>query len=1059
MRTKLYLGVFLGLSFGLLGCSSSSGGAGNTNLLATQLSVSPVSGSTVTLFPNQTANILVKNTGKETAYNIQFNPQTVQGLAFIPASIPALSPGTSQTVEVMANPGSEGQGAVSVQSSNTNPVTFPIKVVPLIFTSGSLVLGSGETIAFSVANLGLHPVSGLQLFLSPPLKITQDSSCPSVLPARTRCQYILTVPAEAQTQTGYLSIQAAGARLGNKLIQIVRPEYSISLPEVGDAAPVKTITVNSFELKLIQISNTSTVPLEGLSTKLSTFPYVTLNNDCQGPLNLAPGDSCFIQLEVNDHVGIGQLGTLTVSTENANAPTSYPIMVRQSENLPSELEDFSLVGNRHVATGGVNYPVLASLELSGSLPSDFYVSDGKQTCDLNLLDQNTACGWTLQSDLCDPNQTHCQILFSVKTPKVKTKIEQNWTLNYGNQKLQTLKLEIVPGAYELPNDLSGLRGILPTRHLSTVTVGEDGTIYVGSDEGIAYSDDQGAYWHWFGPASKLPSPQVHDLLLEGSTLYVADGRFVVELENQGGYLTWKRNYDFPSSVKTVWALASDTNGLYAATDAGIYFLLEGSDVWTPVPETVSGNDVDLISGENWHYFLNASTRSLENYDSNLHSVTVLKTLSTGELNRVDADVGNDLAFTSDQGLYLSKDAGQHWFEVHSVKQIPWSPTTVLWQDENHLWVGSTAGFWMSRDGGQSFQLETQGSEWITDSALHNGEWFLATRDGLMVGTPQHWKVFDGVNAMFTRAALDLETTRMNFYVVGSHHLGLAKLWISRDAGESFIRATNLPSEQVNSVFVTEDSQGEDHVAASTQDRGLWLSEDAGNTWKNFSEGSVGFPSNTVNSAAFCGSGASRTILAATPVGLAVSQNNGTNWAGVFNNQVVKAVSFLSEDCQKVGLILGDGSIHLSQDRGMDWTVTSPSIVKVDSRLVSDGAGNFFAVNSVTGTLTMGIPGTGKTTTFTWKTWPLTALGLPSAILDLRAEGNLLVVAGQNYFGVIEIQTLLTQTNLQSSDWKIINSQNGLGEIAHLSVLPYPELKLLQIFGLGEGLFGTEVQFQ
>lgn len=105
------------------------------------------------------------------------------------------------------------------------------------------------------------------------------------------------------------------------------------------------------------------------------------------------------------------------------------------------------------------------------------------------------------------------------------------------------------------------------------------TLYAGTDNGVYQSDDQGVSWQ---RTAKTPLSAVRALLVKGNELFAgtSQGLFKATLNQT---LDWSD----PLHEGAIYAFATDSHSIWAATDKGIYQSADNGETWTAMSPQVA----------------------------------------------------------------------------------------------------------------------------------------------------------------------------------------------------------------------------------------------------------------------------------------------------------------------------------------------------------------------------------------------------------------------------------------------------------------------------------------
>jgi hypothetical protein len=355
-----------------------------------------------------------------------------------------------------------------------------------------------------------------------------------------------------------------------------------------------------------------------------------------------------------------------------------------------------------------------------------------------------------------------------------------------------------------------------------VEAADPATLFAGTADGVARSDDGGSGWTVLPGAPAAPARRV--AVAPGwpeDTLVAAVGDDGLWLSDDGG-LEWRSSID-PALVPGVVTLSpafADDDSLWVGTrDGDVLFSDDRGHSWIsvrPQPEAIGVLDEmiqDLLAVTDERLLaITASFAAICSDDRGASWAMCSEGLparssqfssSWGHYRRLDqaADGPLDVVMGAWEGLVLSRDGGTSWEErcalqptyVRAVGVSPGYP------DDPTLWVGSYgAGVYVTHDGGVS------------------------------------WSVLDGLPYALHTEAVAVGAAwpdDPHMFVIGSR-----KLLVSSDRGATF-HAVEFPAVQLmHQVVLAPDfaSSGTVLATGTTTDEGHWgvvRSDDGGVTWE------------------------------------------------------------------------------------------------------------------------------------------------------------------------------------------------------------------------------------
>ena len=453
----------------------------------------------------------------------------------------------------------------------------------------------------------------------------------------------------------------------------------------------------------------------------------------------------------------------------------------------------------------------------------------------------------------------------------------------------------------------------PGQTTSLLQVGT--TLYAGTAEGVAMSQDEGATWSLEEPT---PAP-VGSLAVSGTYIYAAllgDTQVQVVYQSAPG-AAWGSN-STPASLTWGNSISADpANALHAiVVEEGYY---QTPDLW----ETFDG-------GHTWQVNSNTPGWGGSQWVAFDPSDSTGNTVYTG----------------GDYYFYGSNDSGLTWTQLTSAGDL----RTIVPQFagiKGMTVAGSDQGIYSSTDGGNSWtslngDLTTSISYWVDISGKTI---FLAMQDYAPIISfdgGSTWKGSWGNNAICGEGGLVLINPGNPQYVY--FYSGACGFWVSADGGVDFqtvpiLNAPQFPSG--NGQVVAVDSQSPAHVYAAAQawngiPQGIYESTDNGIDFV------LKWPTDQVPSLiAFDPTNDQNIFIGAVDGSLQVSHDSGKTWttimlgnSGTQNEPVPSWPVSLSINPANPNLVMvgmsgppqqNDGGVLISSDGGNTFTSASTGL--------------------------------------------------------------------------------------------------------------------------------------
>jgi len=332
-------------------------------------------------------------------------------------------------------------------------------------------------------------------------------------------------------------------------------------------------------------------------------------------------------------------------------------------------------------------------------------------------------------------------------------------------------------------------------------------VFAVLEQGVVRSTDGGGTWALL-PSLPLNAPVLTLAPGEKNSLYVGTARGVLKASEDGGNWQWLNNGLVSTSVLSVMLLPGNPGTLLAATRYGLYRSSDRGATWSEArglndPYVLSlathPQDPNEIYAGTWggSIFISKDggasfTRLVENLANNapISSLIVLR-LANADTTIYAGTLGN--------GLFKSGDGGKKWdalsAELNSVTRV----ATLILVPPNNLYAGTERGLYRR------------------DVANARGAWQPASPD---------LPVDD------TRAVV-IDASRPKMILVGYSSSGLYR---SSDGGLQWSRVGNSTFPTRVRLQAVALSPGAPNLVYVGTDRGVYRSEDDGNTWAAANDG-------------------------------------------------------------------------------------------------------------------------------------------------------------------------------------------------------------------------------
>ncbi len=447
----------------------------------------------------------------------------------------------------------------------------------------------------------------------------------------------------------------------------------------------------------------------------------------------------------------------------------------------------------------------------------------------------------------------------------------------GNSSVQAVDIDVMPpyslvDVYTVENSN---QNDLPGPEVVDVYV-EGSSVYVAvNGAGLAISDDGGTSWEYITSESGLFDDYVYSMLVDGSTIYLGHWGGLSVSTDSG--VSWD-TYDYKGTqieyewIKDIKLIDGD---VFLATLEGIAKSSDNGNTIT-VYNSANGLPKDSSDRENVEALawdgtsLYAACDSGGIYESADGGTTWSQIYSS--IDDVTHILSKDstLYIGARDGLYVTPDGGTSW-----TQEGFGNGTTFLYSNSDGVWAGSyDEGFNFSDDGFYTFTqtkvadglISGEGSGFYADGS----NWIYSTDAGISISTDSgsSWNTIDSGTGLSNNKIKDLEMVGSTL-VAATAYGGIV---LFEDDGESWNTTQSIPPYVEGSV-IHDTTIGSLYVT----DTHLWAdnhkTDDLGITWTTFDKDTNGIEHyNLYDLTSY-----EDKVFAATASGVSVTSNGGTNW--------------------------------------------------------------------------------------------------------------------------------------------------------------------------------------
>ncbi|MCF6808484.1 hypothetical protein L3V79_08800, partial [Thiotrichales bacterium 19S9-12] len=422
------------------------------------------------------------------------------------------------------------------------------------------------------------------------------------------------------------------------------------------------------------------------------------------------------------------------------------------------------------------------------------------------------------------------------------------------------------------------------------------TIYAGGWGGLAFSNDNGKYWH-----SCSNSPHVNSIYVNSSgRIYLStsgDGLYISKDENNcnSGWDmiktdTYENNNIASNNINKVYIDNHDY--IYLGTDQGLSYSTDAGASWVTVHKGTTGfagnNAVGIDTDINGRIYIGTSSGLSVSDDALIpDSPLTWQQYTNDDIKSLTLDK-NGMIYegTNENGLLvynnieslkpLSAANNEPYYTISSDDSSPLNyQVRSLFIDQNQKIYAGTygGGLYTSEDDGTSWQRtnadDTNGlnsnnvnSVFVTEP---DDTIYLGTDNGLSIYNGESWSTITTTNGLASNVVQSVFVDGDNIYTGTTNGLSIynGEFW-------STITTTNaLASNYVQSVFV----DGDNIYTGTTN--GLSISKNQGSSWTTVNSDTDGFATNNNITSIYVHD--HKVYVGTYGGGLSVSEDHGSTW--------------------------------------------------------------------------------------------------------------------------------------------------------------------------------------
>ena len=459
--------------------------------------------------------------------------------------------------------------------------------------------------------------------MSGPVQFAMTSNtCPTVLDVGASCDLTGTVTA---TGTGIATFQIRLVEGRNTFLlhqETVStfPLLSMVFDEAKSTRLASQYYINESAGASYTFTNTGNGDVTLSSVVVSPAGIVLPSDSCSSATVIAPGASCTIPVKLDTSTVNPNYTVQITFTYNGQ---TYPTFVDQTRILnPSALTVVSTPNRLLAFTGETAQGIvtlssgegeISKMNYSFSSPDSMkgaLTVDPTSTCTTSLiLEAGQTCNYVIDY------KASSDMIGTVNNPSVASAVP-TFTVSY-NDGRNSPSLQIPVAVYQadnnyfinVPNDLPGLKGQLPSDTINAVTVANNANgvpvLYVGTPYGLSMSTNHGATWADVTTLDGLSSNNIKAIFANGDNIAVATDNGIAFSLN-GGVSFTNESLANVSIVGVPQAIVQTSSAVYVGTSFGLYSRAVGTNGVFAQVSGISGSVTQLSynSGSNTVYAIN-----------------------------------------------------------------------------------------------------------------------------------------------------------------------------------------------------------------------------------------------------------------------------------------------------------------------------------------------------------------------------------------------------------------------------------------------------------------------
>ena len=377
-------------------------------------------------------------------------------------------------------------------------------------------------------------------------------------------------------------------------------------------------------------------------------------------------------------------------------------------------------------------------------------------------------------------------------------------------------------------------------------------LYISTMDGqIHVSEDAGKTWRMLVSFDR--AQLILDQLLvdsrDSNIIYASGHRGKLPggfFKTSDGGKTWSEAKDLrEQAIHAMTQSAKDADMLFVGTKNGVFVSKDSGDSWSRVESESMPLDINSMAVDpknNNTIYAGTTWRPYKSTDSG-KSWRLIKTGMIDDSDvfaiTINSEDNQHLIASACSGIYESRNGGEKWIKIQGIPSTSRRTRDILQHPSRPgtVYAATTQGFWMSVNGGKTWQMTTARTTEVNSIAVHPDEpnrVFIGTNNfGVLVsndGGKNFVPTNDSFTSRFTYSVTpDLTEPNRLYATTQNTSTSGGFFFYSSDSGKTWAQAKGLDINRNAPFAVLQDRVDPTRIYMGTN-AGLFLSTDRGVSW-------------------------------------------------------------------------------------------------------------------------------------------------------------------------------------------------------------------------------------